>query len=60
MTDQQRAEVFDQVRRVIAWEMQAQVGVGRNVDEMPPLIADSLLDYFEIRLKPGADLSDFA
>ncbi|GAA4361772.1 hypothetical protein [Angustibacter luteus] len=57
MTEITRAEVFDQLRRVIAWEIEAQVGVRRAVDEMPPLIADSLLDFFDITMKPGVDLS---
>lgn len=58
MTDQARSEVFDQLRRVIEWEMRAQAGVERAVDAMPPLIADSLLDYFDVTLKPGVDLSE--
>ena len=33
------------------------MGVGRPVAEMTPLIADTLLDYFDISLKPGADVS---
>ena len=57
MSDDKRADVIDQLRRVIAWEVDAQVGVQRAVQDMPPLIADTLLDYFEVRLKPGVDLS---
>ena len=57
MSEDKRAEVVDQLRRVIAWEVAAQVGVQRAVQDMPPLIADTLLDYFEVRLKPEADLS---
>lgn len=57
MSDRARAEVFDQLRRVIAWEMEAQVGMARAVEEMAPLIADTLLDYFDIALKAGADVS---
>lgn len=57
LSDDKRAEVIDQLRRVIAWEVDAQVGVQRAVQDMPPLIADTLLDYFEVRLKPGVDLS---
>ena len=53
-----RQEVHDQLRRVIAWEMDAQVGVRRAVDAVPPLIADTLLDYFDVTLKPDVDLSD--
>jgi hypothetical protein len=57
MSDEQRAEVFDQLRRVIAWEVGSQLGVERPVDQMPPLIADTLLDYFDVSLKTGADIS---
>jgi hypothetical protein len=38
--------------------MDAQAGMQRAVEEMPPLIADTVLDYFDITLKPGADLSN--
>ena len=58
VTDQDRAFVTDQLRRVIAWEVAAQVGVQRPVEEMPPLIADTLRDYFDITLKPGVDIAD--
>jgi hypothetical protein len=57
VSDTQRAEVFDQLRRVIAWEVEAQMGVQRALPDMPPLIADALLDYFDVTLKPEADLS---
>ncbi|MDC5699056.1 hypothetical protein OO014_17530 [Intrasporangium calvum] len=57
MNDQSRDEVFEQLRRVIAWEVEAQAGIGRPVVRMPPLIADTLLDYFDVSLKAGADLS---
>ena len=59
MNDEGRAEVADQLRRVIAWEVEAQTGVDRRVEDMPPLIADTLLDYFDIALKPGVDVSGF-
>lgn len=58
VSDQTRAEVFEQLRRVIAWEVEAQVGIDRPVEQMPPLIADTLLDYFDVSLKAGADVSD--
>jgi len=58
VTEPTRAEVFDQLRRVIAWEIEAQAGVERAAEAMPPLIADTLLDYFDVALKPGANLSD--
>jgi hypothetical protein len=38
--------------------MHAQAGVERAVEAMPPLIADSLLDYFDVTLKPGVDIPD--
>ena len=52
----EQAEVTDQLRRVIAWEIEAQKGVRRPVESMPALIADSLLDFFEVTLKPGVQL----
>ena len=58
MSDEPRAEVFEQLRRVIAWEVESQLGVERPVEQMPPLIADTLLDYFNVSLKAGADVSD--
>ncbi len=54
MSDEARAEVVERLRRVIAWEIEAQKGVQRPVEDLPPLIADTLLDYFDITLKPGA------
>lgn len=57
MTDGDPAEVYEQLRQVIAWEVRAQIGVQRAVEDMPPLIADTVLDYFDVALKPGADLS---
>ncbi|WP_186382380.1 hypothetical protein [Amycolatopsis rhizosphaerae] len=56
MGDDQPTTIFAQVEAVIAWEMEAQVGIERRVEAMPGLIADTLLDYFEIRLKPGVTL----
>ena len=60
MGDQDRAEVFEQLRRVIAWEIESQLRVRRAIEAMPPLIADTLLDYFDITLKPGTNLQDLA
>jgi hypothetical protein len=57
MSDKTRTEVSEQLRRVIAWEVEAQVGVERPVEQMPPLIADTLLDYFDVSLKAGTDVS---
>lgn len=57
MNDEARAQLFQQLRRVIAWEIDAQVGVHRPVDQMATFIADTLLDFFDIRLLPGADVS---
>lgn len=59
MSDEERAEVVHHLRRLIAWEVEAQRGSQRRVEDMPPLIADTLLDYFDVTLKPGADLSAF-
>jgi hypothetical protein len=58
MSDETRAEVFEQLRRVIAWEVESQLAVERPVEEMSPLIADTLLDYFDVSLKAGADVSN--
>jgi hypothetical protein len=30
---------------------------GRTVEAMPPLITDTLLDYFDVTLKPDVDIS---
>jgi hypothetical protein len=56
VSEQVRAEIFEQLRWVIARELEAQVGVQRAVDEMPPLIADTVLDYFDVAVKPGVTL----
>lgn len=58
VSDQTRAEVFEQLCRVIAWEVESQLGVERPVEQMPTLIADTLLDYFDVSLKAGADVSN--
>ncbi|MBC6450245.1 hypothetical protein [Actinokineospora xionganensis] len=50
--------IVKQPTAVIAWEMHAQAGVRRPLDEMPSRIADSLLGHFEVRLKPGADIPE--
>ena len=46
-------ELLRQLIGVIAWELDAQVGVNRSIEKMPPLVADTILDYFDVRLKPG-------
>lgn len=51
-----RAETAEQLRRVIAWEMAAQTEMQREVSDMPLLIADTLLDFFEVTLRPEVDL----
>jgi hypothetical protein len=58
MSDEDRATVAEQLRRVIAWGLSAQVAVHRSTSAIPPLIADSLLDYFDISLKPGVALPE--
>lgn len=58
MTQHQRAEVFEQLRRVIAWEIEAQVGVERPVEQMPTFVADTVLDFFDVTLKPDADVAN--
>lgn len=58
MTQQQRAEAFEQLSRVIAWEIEAQAGVKRPIEQMPTFVADTVLDFFDVTLKPGADLAN--
>ncbi len=53
MSENEPARVLTQLVNVIARELEAQAGVQRDLADMPPLIADSLLDFFEIRPKPG-------
>lgn len=48
-------EALALLTRVIEWEIQAQVGVNRTLAEMPHLIADTLLDFFEVRAKAGVE-----
>ena len=38
--------------------LDAQRGIRRPLDEIPLHIADSLLDYFEIRTKPGVSFPE--
>ncbi|MFG3702474.1 hypothetical protein ACGF5C_32040 [Micromonospora sp. NPDC047620] len=38
--------------------MNAQAGIGRAPEAMPTLIADTLMDYFDLKMKPGADVSN--
>ncbi|ADP84234.1 hypothetical protein [Pseudofrankia inefficax] len=52
MSEEARGDVFGQLCRVIAGEIEAQVGVRRPVEAMAPLIADALLDVFDIMLRP--------
>ncbi|MFF1530868.1 hypothetical protein [Cellulomonas sp. NPDC058312] len=56
MSDPSAAEVFEQLRRVIAEEMAAQLGIHRAPEAMPPLIADTVLACFDVALKPGVEL----
>lgn len=57
-TSHDQENVFEQVTRVIRWELDAQAGVRRPSSDLPPLLADSLLDFFDISLKPGVELPD--
>lgn len=50
--------MFEQLRRVIAWEIEAQVGVERPVEQMPTFVADTVLDFFDVTLKPCADVTN--
>ena len=57
MSTEERAAVFDRLRRVIAWEIEAQAGVERPVEQWPLHIADAVLDHFEVSSKPDGDSS---
>jgi hypothetical protein len=57
MSTDERAAAFDKLRRVIAWEIKAQAGIHRPVEQWPLHIADTVLDYFDVSMKPGADVS---
>ena len=48
---------LEQLVEVVAWELEAQLGVHRPMEEIPGHIADRLLDFFEITLLPGADVA---
>jgi hypothetical protein len=39
--------------KVIAEEIDAQLGVHRRVEDMPPLIADAILDAFVVQIRDG-------
>jgi hypothetical protein len=58
VNDRAKDEVLRQLIAVIAWELDAQTGIRRALDEIPLHIADSLLDYFEIRTKPGVSFPE--
>jgi hypothetical protein len=58
VNDRAKDEVLRQLIAVIAWELDAQRGIRRPLDEIPLHIADSLLDYFEIRTKPGVSFPE--
>jgi hypothetical protein len=38
-------------------EVEAQIAVERPIEDIPTHLADTLLDFFDITLRPGADLS---
>ena len=52
-----RKTVAQNLTDVIAEEIEAQVGVLRPVDQMAPLIADAILDFFEVRTREGIEFS---
>jgi hypothetical protein len=56
VSDPDRQRLAEELERVIAWEMDAQIGVQRKLEKMPGLIADSLLDYFDVSRKAAVDL----
>jgi hypothetical protein len=55
MVEATRQQKFEQLVEVIGWEMDCQKGIGRAYDDLPVLIADTLLDFFDVCLLPGAD-----
>lgn len=48
-------ETFDHLRDVIASGIEAQLGVGRQPSDLAPLIADAVLDCFDVRLKSSTE-----
>lgn len=40
---------------VIAEEIEAQLGVHRRIEDMPGLIADAILDAFQVRHRVGVE-----
>lgn len=56
--DDQQKQIFGQLVAVITDEMNAQLGIGRSLEQIPVLIADALWDVFEVRLLPGSPLAD--
>jgi hypothetical protein len=53
----ERKTVAQNLTDVIAEEIEAQVSVLRPVDQMAPLIADAILDFFEVRTREGIEFS---
>ena len=49
-----RRQVYQEVKAVIAWEMAAQAAIRRSFADIPALVADSILDFFDVVSKPGA------
>jgi hypothetical protein len=49
-------ELIRKLSAVIRWELDAQAGVERAPDQIPDLVADSILDYFKVQLREGADI----
>jgi hypothetical protein len=54
--DLDSARLVQALTQVLGWELSAQLGVKRDPDQIPPLLADTLLDYFDIAVRPGVDL----
>jgi hypothetical protein len=44
---------------VIAEEIDTQLGVHRRVEDVPPLIADAILDAFTVRTRHGVKDLDY-
>jgi hypothetical protein len=52
-SDVSRAD-FNELERVILDELKAQLAMGRDIDDIPEMIADMIVRRFELRRRDGA------
>lgn len=57
MAEEEKIERLAQLRAVIAWALECQRPMRRTDDGLATLLADSIMDYFDIGLRPGADVT---